>query len=38
MAAPTFENYPRWMVLVCNALGLAIYAIGLFLMAGLGIM
>ncbi len=31
-----FENFPWWMVLSCNAVGLSIYAIGLFLMARLG--
>ena len=33
----SFENFPLWMVLVCNAVGLAIYAIGFYLMARLGI-
>jgi len=32
-----FENFPLWMVAVSNTVGLAIYAIGLFLMAQLGI-
>lgn len=32
-----FENFPLWMVVACNTVGLAIYAIGLFLMARLGI-
>jgi len=36
METPTFESYPWWMVLICNAFGVVIYAIGLFLMAGLG--
>jgi hypothetical protein len=37
METACFENYPWWMVLICNTLSLAIYAIGIFLMAGLGI-
>ena len=37
METPTFENYPWGMVLICNTLNVAIYAIGLCLMAGLGI-
>ena len=37
MKTPPFENFPYWMVAVCNAVGLAIYAIGLYLMARLGI-
>ena len=32
-----FENFPLWMVAVSNAVGLAIYAIGLYLTARLGI-
>jgi hypothetical protein len=27
------ENFPLWMVGVCNTVGLGIYAIGLYLMA-----
>jgi hypothetical protein len=37
MQAEPFENFPWWMVIVCNAVGLAIYAIGFCLMAHLGI-
>ena len=37
MNTPSFENYPWRMVLISNVVGLAIYAIGLFLMARLGI-
>ena len=37
MNASSFENYPWWMIIICNAVGLAIYAIGLYLMARLGI-
>jgi hypothetical protein len=33
-----FENFPFWMILVCNAVGWAIYAIGLFIMLRLGIL
>jgi hypothetical protein len=33
----SFENLPWWIVLICNTVGLAIYAIGLILMARLGI-
>jgi hypothetical protein len=36
MKTSSFENFPCWMVAVCNAVGLAIYAIGLCLMARLG--
>jgi hypothetical protein len=32
-----FEKFPLWMAVVCNTVGLAIYAIGLYLMAQLGI-
>jgi hypothetical protein len=32
-----FENFPWWMVAVCNAVGLGIYAIGLCVTACLGI-
>ena len=31
MKATSFESFPWWMVLVCNGVGLAIYAIGLYL-------
>jgi len=37
MKTSSFENFPWWMVAICNAVGLAIYAIGLYLMARLGI-
>jgi hypothetical protein len=37
MKTESFENFPWWMVLTCNAVGVAIYAIGLFLMARLGV-
>jgi hypothetical protein len=32
-----FENFPGWMVVVCNAVGLAVYTIGLYLMIRLGV-
>jgi hypothetical protein len=32
----SFDSFPWWMVVTCNATGLAIYAIGLYVMAGLG--
>lgn len=31
MKTSSFENYPGWMVVICNAVGMAIYAIGLYL-------
>ncbi len=37
MKTASFENFPWRMVLICNAVSLGIYAIGLFLMACLGI-
>jgi hypothetical protein len=37
MKTSSFENFPWWMVAMCNAVGLALYAIGLCLMARLGI-
>ena len=37
MKIASFDNFPWWMVVTCNAVGLAIYAIGLYLMARLGI-
>jgi hypothetical protein len=37
MKTQSFENFPWWIVIVCNAVGLGIYAIGLYLMACLGI-
>lgn len=37
MKTSSFENFPWRMVVICNAVGLAIYAIGLYLMARLGI-
>jgi len=33
----SFEDFPYWMVAVCYSVGLAIYAIGLYLMTRLGI-
>ncbi len=36
MKTSAFENFPWWMIAVCNSVGLAIYAIGLYLMACLG--
>jgi hypothetical protein len=37
MKTTSFENFPWWMVAVCEGVGLAIYAIGLCLMGRLGI-
>jgi len=37
MKTSAFENLPWWMVAICNAVGLAIYAIGLYLMGRMGI-
>jgi hypothetical protein len=37
MKTVTFDNFPWWMVGACNAAGLAIYAIGLCLVAGVGV-
>jgi hypothetical protein len=37
MKPSSFESYPWWMVVTCNAVGLATYAVGLYLMARLGI-
>ena len=37
MKTSSFENFPWWMVLTCNTVGPAIYAIGIFLLARLGI-
>ncbi len=37
MKHPTFENYPRWMVLISNSVGLAIYAIGFSVISRIGI-
>jgi hypothetical protein len=37
MKTSSFENFPWWMVVVCNAVGLGIYAIGLYLTIRLGI-
>jgi hypothetical protein len=37
METSSFENFPLRMVLICNLVGLAIYGIGLFLMACMGI-
>ena len=36
MNTSSFENFPWWMVVVCNGVGLAIYAIGFYLMSRLG--
>ena len=38
MKTSSFENFPWWMVATCNALGLAIYAIGFYLTVRLGIL
>jgi hypothetical protein len=37
MTASSFENFPRRMVAISNMVGLAVYAIGLYLMVRLGI-
>jgi hypothetical protein len=37
MKPTPFENFPWWMVVVCNGVTLAIYAVGLYLMAHLGV-
>jgi hypothetical protein len=37
MKTSSFENFPWWMIVVSNAVGLGIYAIGLYLMAQLGL-
>ncbi len=37
MNPSTYETYPARMVVTCNAVGLGIYAIGLFLLSQLGI-
>jgi hypothetical protein len=37
MKTASFDNFPQRMVVTCNAVGLAIYAIGLYLTARLGI-
>ena len=37
MKTSSFENFPWWMVAITNAVGLAIYAIGLALMTRLGV-
>ncbi len=37
MKTSSFENFPWWMVVISNVVGLAIYAIGLYLMARLGL-
>lgn len=36
MKTSSFENFPWWMVIICNAVGLAVYAVGLYLMTRLG--
>lgn len=33
----SFENFPWWMVLTCNAVGLAVYAIGIYITSRLGL-
>lgn len=37
MKTSAFENYPWWIVLACNVVGLGIYAIGFSLMFRLGV-
>lgn len=37
MKTLSFEKFPLWMVLSCNAVGLAIYVIGIYIMSHLGI-
>ena len=37
MKTSSFEHFPWWMVVISNVVGLAIYAIGLYLMARLGL-
>jgi len=37
MASKCYENYPAWIVLVSNLLGISIYAIGAYLMFRFGI-
>ena len=37
MKTSSFEDFPYWMVAICNTVGLAIYAIGLYLMTRLGV-
>jgi hypothetical protein len=37
MKTPAFEVFPWWMVAICNAVGLAIYAVGFSLLVRLGI-
>jgi hypothetical protein len=37
MKTSSFENFPWWMIAVCNAVNLAIYAIGIYLTSRLGI-
>jgi hypothetical protein len=38
MKTSSFENFPGWMVIICNAVGLTVYVIGFYLMARLGIL
>jgi hypothetical protein len=37
MRTSSYENFPWWMIAVCNAVNLAIYAIGIYLTSRLGI-
>ncbi len=37
MKSETFEQFPWWMLVTSNSVGLAIYALGLYLMARLGL-
>lgn len=37
MKTSSFDNFPWWLVLICNAVGLAIYGIGIFVLSRLGI-
>lgn len=37
MKTSSFENFPGWIVVIGNGVGLAIYTIGFYLMARLGI-
>ncbi len=36
MQTSTFENFPWWMITISNAVSLAVYALGLFLLFHLG--
>jgi hypothetical protein len=37
MKTSSFEDFPWWMVVSCNSVGLGIYAIGLYLTVRLGV-